>query len=385
MIRFYNNIIFILTIITLIIYYHKTMTQYYKSNIRNITARIIPFLILIFTITSCNYYQERKVAEITVLSPPKSKKVEKVAVLPFNNQTEFINLGHVVRTALTANLSPKGYSVARAGEIDHFLEMAEINRDNIDLINISQLGKIVKADAIFYGTVTHASKIFAGIYSVVAVGASIKMVDTVNGNTIWAAEHIEKTHGGGPFAISPFSIPNEVFDSAINVRKKVIEETAQRLVKKFMDGIPDNQHRNTFESTTISIKNIEGESVVKYIVHPNDTLYKIATGFYGNGSKWKYIKEANKDLKENNLHSGQELVIPDMPILNNLDNVKNLREQGVKRAVYKVKWGDSLYKIADAIYSEGLKWNIIYDNNKTTITSITDVPVGQVIILPLES
>ncbi len=361
------------------------MEQFYKKNACKTTARIVLFIILILKITSCNYYQERKTAKITALSPPKSAKIEKVAVLPFNNQTEITDLGHVVRTELAANLSTKGYSVIRADEVDHFLEMAEINGENIDTISSPQLGKIVKADAIFSGTITHASKFFAGIYSVVAVGASVKMIDTANGNTIWAAEHIEKTHGGGPFAVSPFSIPNEVFDSVINVRKKVIGETAQRLVKKFMEGIPSNQHRDVFESTTISIKNVEGKDVVNYIVHPNDTLYKIAIGFYGNGSKWKYIKEANENLIEKNLHAGQELVIPDMPILNSLDNVKNLRKLGIKKAVYKVKWGDSLYKIADAIYSEGLKWNIIYDSNKTTITSITDVPVGQVLILPLES
>lgn len=54
-----------------------------------------------------------------------------------------------------------------------------------------------------------------------------------------------------------------------------------------------------------------------------------------------------------------------------------------KTAVYRVKWGDSLYEIASKVFRDGKRWTIIYDSNKREIMNIKDLPVGQVIIVPL--
>lgn len=51
-----------------------------------------------------------------------------------------------------------------------------------------------------------------------------------------------------------------------------------------------------------------------YTVQPGDTLWKIATEMYGNGSKYMKIFEANTPMLENpdKIFPGQELVIPDI-------------------------------------------------------------------------
>ncbi len=50
----------------------------------------------------------------------------------------------------------------------------------------------------------------------------------------------------------------------------------------------------------------------KYIVQGNETLFDIALAFYGDGSKWTVISEANKDLLKSikQLTPGTELTIP---------------------------------------------------------------------------
>lgn len=52
----------------------------------------------------------------------------------------------------------------------------------------------------------------------------------------------------------------------------------------------------------------------RYTVQPGDTLWKIATEMYGNGSKYMKIFEANTPMLENpdKIFPGQELVIPDL-------------------------------------------------------------------------
>ena len=70
-----------------------------------------------------------------------------------------------------------------------------------------------------------------GVYSQVVFGAEMKMVDARSSKIIWQADHTETTHGGSVPA-SPFSVPEAVIESSINVREKVVSETADRLVKK---------------------------------------------------------------------------------------------------------------------------------------------------------
>ncbi|MDO8141623.1 MAG: LysM peptidoglycan-binding domain-containing protein, partial [Candidatus Brocadiales bacterium] len=54
-----------------------------------------------------------------------------------------------------------------------------------------------------------------------------------------------------------------------------------------------------------------------------------------------------------------------------------------KKTVYRVKWGDSLYELASKVFRDGKRWTIIYDSNKNEIRNVKDLPVGQVIIIPL--
>ncbi|MGR3318377.1 MAG: GNA1162 family protein [Candidatus Anammoxibacter sp.] len=341
-------------------------------------------IFLILSITSCNYYQEKVLPHVTALNPPESHRIERVAVLKFKNLTDMPGIEPVLRMSLFANLSTKGYTVVRLDKVDHLLKMAEIDSSEIESIDPYQLGRILKVDALFYGTITKCSKVFVGLYSNVAVGAEFKMVDAATSEIIWEADHVEKTHGGGSVSLSPLSIPGSIVDSVLNVRDKVFADTAEKLVKKIIVDIPGNPFVASEDAITVSINRYGDNKILKYVVRPGDTLYKIAEKFYGKGSRWKDIKQVNENLKESNLRIGQEIIVPDIPILDNLDDVALFKDSTAKRIAYKIKWGDSLYKIATALYNNGKRWDIIYENNRNTIKSTTDLPVGQVLILPLE-
>lgn len=51
-----------------------------------------------------------------------------------------------------------------------------------------------------------------------------------------------------------------------------------------------------------------------HVVQDGESLTVIAREFYGNPSLWKHIFEANRDLinDPNELHAGQEVVIPEL-------------------------------------------------------------------------
>ena len=96
-------------------------------------------------------------------------------------------------------------------------------------------------------------KLFSVIYSRVTIGAELELVDTVDSKTIWKANHEELTHSGTP-PMSPFSIPEKIIESSINVRDKVIGDTADTLAQKLVKGIPECDVHEVLADYTIEIE-----------------------------------------------------------------------------------------------------------------------------------
>lgn len=329
-------------------------------------------------VPSCNYLEEQSTPHVTALRPPVKNEITTVAVLPFRNTTEKKGTEDVLRKCFHANLSATGYEVLRLEEVDERLNLASIDASGLDKENAYKIGKIVKADALVYGAVTKCSKRFFGVYSQVVFGAEVKMVDAKSSRIIWQAEHTETTHGGS-VPISPFSVPEAIVESSINVREKVVADTAERLAKKFIAGIPGKRF-DLSTANVISIRPNGQATPVYYKVQRGDTLYGISDKFYGDTSRLEEIRKAN-NITGDTLTRGQEIVIPGVPILEDVGESHQL-EKNHKKGVYRVKWGDSLYDIASKVFGDGKRWTAIYDANKKEIQNIKDLPVGQVIIIP---
>lgn len=341
-------------------------------------------LIVVFlAFSSCNYYQEFSQPEITTNLVSKSTDIRTIAILPFKNQTKNEEISEVLRKAVFRNLSLKGYDLVILEIVDRKLTMASYHTDDINNIGHYKLGKILEADALIYGTVTKCSKLFSVVYSRITVGAEMEMINSFNSETIWEANHKELTHSGSP-PFSPFNIPEKIFDSTINVRDKVVRETADKLAKKLANGIPEFDINKILMDYAINIKNEGSNKVVHYKVQPNDTLFKIAIQFYGQGSRWKNIKSANNEIQGTSLKIGYDLVLPDLPVLANINDARLLNTDLHAKALYKVKWGDSLYSLASELYHDGNKWPVIYEENKEEIKDRQDLTVGQALIIPLQ-
>ena len=326
--------------------------------------------------------EERSTPHVKTLLPPQIDEISSVAILPFKNKTEKKGAEDILRKCFFTNFSMKGYNVLRLEDVDERLHLAAIDASNLDKEDVYKMGRIVKADAVIYGVVTKCSKRFFGVYSQVVLGAEMKMVDARSSKIIWQADHTETTHGGS-VPISPFSVPEAVIESSINVREKVIAETADRLVKKFLASIPGKDFDSPISANVISVKSDGHSMEVYYRVQDGDTLSGISEKFYDDASRIEEIRSANMVISEETMKAGQELIIPNVPILKDIEESQQIDRNKHKKAVYRVKWGDSLYEIASKVFHNGKRWTVIYDSNKNEITNVKDLPVGQVIIIPL--
>ena len=123
-----------------------------------------------------------------------------------------------------------------------------------------------------------------------------------------------------------------------------------------------------------------------YTVEKGDSLWKIASKFYGHGSSWRRIYEDNKLVIKDpsRLYKGQQLIIrltntagcaPDFTV--------SLPGSGaLEGTVYRVQAGDRLWTIARRAYGSGKLWTLIYEANRDSIANPERIRVGQAINIP---
>lgn len=107
-----------------------------------------------------------------------------------------------------------------------------------------------------------------------------------------------------------------------------------------------------------------------YVTQADDNLTTIAEQFYGDGSLWRKIYNANKELIGENpdlIQAGWTLTIP--------DGEAGSPEAGGPEPIpeiYVTKDGDTLTGIAERYYGDGSLWRRIYDANKKVIGADPD-------------
>ena len=163
-------------------------TQYFKKY-KPRSLAVLPF-----------QYLERKSYSIDVESENPAGIVRRgmynhIASLPFIDQ-ELFNTDKLIKNAGFEDL----------GKIEALLAQ-----------NPAKLKSILGVDAAVTGQVTHFDRIFAGIYSQVAVGCEVKMWDLKTGNLLWRAKHVSRAHAGG-LSLNPIGLVMATVASVWNLR-----------------------------------------------------------------------------------------------------------------------------------------------------------------------
>lgn len=109
--------------------------------------------------------------------------------------------------------------------------------------------------------------------------------------------------------------------------------------------------------------------VMSYKVHKGETLMQIAFKIYGDVSKWKEIKNLNKDKLTSNsaLNKNMELkyVAPSKEFVWNPEGTP-----------YMIKNGETLGTISNSVYKTPKKWKSIWENNKPLIKNPNVIYAG---------
>ncbi|MDE3020214.1 MAG: DUF799 family lipoprotein, partial [Nitrospirota bacterium] len=167
-----------------------------------------------------------------------------VAVIPFVNQTghqaeeEEKGAEYVVRTAFVNHFTTRRYETQRTIVTDRLLqEKGLVKPEEIAKLSPAKLGEITKADAIIYGDITHFSKLYAGLYAQVAVGAKVRMVDVKSGEVLWEASDVSRSHSGG-WATDPLGLVIVLASNAYALRHIEVVRASEELFRDLVETLP---------------------------------------------------------------------------------------------------------------------------------------------------
>lgn len=115
---------------------------------------------------------------------------DRVAVLPFSNETNDVEGPETVRKVLIEMLSLKGYIPLPKEQVDETLmkELGITEGGQLGSTTAQELGKYLGVDALFYGNLLSFIDLPLGFVRKRTVKANFRLVDVQTGNLLWEDE-----------------------------------------------------------------------------------------------------------------------------------------------------------------------------------------------------
>src|SRR5712691_6380980 len=160
---------------------------------------------------------------------------KRICVLPFTDQTGTDGLAVYVRQSFAGHLSPKRFSDAELYEIDARLDTLTGDWRNQ---SSQRLGKTLQCDALVYGQVTTAKRLYLGLYSQLTLEGGIRVVDAATGQSLVAESYATKFRAGA-LPLSPFEIVPDAVMSLHNMNDTQLVRAIDDLGRHLADTVPD--------------------------------------------------------------------------------------------------------------------------------------------------
>lgn len=129
------------------------------------------------------------------------------------------------------------------------------------------------------------------------------------------------------------------------------------------------------------------EELQTHIVQANESMWTIARKTLGAGHKWELIAKANPQINPDRIKPGDKLIIPKLaaergPVAEKTPTDPLGLGFDDKAKTVTVQDGESLWKIAEREYGNGLKWRFIYTANRDKLKSPDAVRAGMRLVVP---
>ena len=264
-----------------------------------------------------------------------------VAVLPFLNRTEKKEAFDIVRKSFHGHFSKLNYTTMPMFKVDDLLQKAGLDTpEKVAQASRQKLREILRVDAVMRGDVTHYDRIYLGVYSQVAVGAEVRMVDGKTGKDLWSAKDVSRKHEAG-LTTSPVGLILIAVTTALNMREIELLRSSDDLFRDMVKTIPQPTLGQALRPPTITILVHDGMKRSDKYAHKAGDVIKVAMEGDPRMRAFFRIGEFKKDIllkeEEPGTYAGTYKVLPG-------DNVEEALITGtlLNDAGNSVEWVDVL-------------------------------------------
>lgn len=210
------------------------------------------FLLLLFvvpTVIGCAAVQPETMTEISCVGRGvdlfeasvdiHSALPRKVAIMPFVDTTGKDKAKKLVRDSFYRYFSAKRYQDIELFEIDHLLRQYGLGENGkLFRKEAEELGRLLQADGVIYGTITGFNKVFLGLYSQVSVELEVRLIECRSGRELWRAKH-RTTHREMDVPFEFLSIIPTLFRTTMNVSDREMLLAAEDLCRTVVAALPE--------------------------------------------------------------------------------------------------------------------------------------------------
>lgn len=242
-------------------------------------------LTLIILITGCVYTERTKIAppivtqfkgELRVAPSLSDRPPQTVAVLPFLNRTDKKEAFDIVRKSFHGHFSKLNYTTMPLFKVDESLRQAGLDTpEKVAQTSEQKLLEILRVDALIRGGITHYDRLYLGIYSQVAVGAEVRMMDGKTGKELWWAKDVSRKHETG-ITTSPVGLILIAVTTALNMREIELLRSSDDLFREMVKTIPQPTLAQALKPPTITILAHDGMRRSDKYAHKLGDVIKVA-------------------------------------------------------------------------------------------------------------
>jgi hypothetical protein len=160
---------------------------------------------------------------------------KRLCVLPFLDRTQTPGLATQVRQSVAGHLSVKHFTDVELSDVDARLTTVGKEWRNF---SSQQLGRAIGCDALLYGEVTDAGRLYLALYSQLTVAAAIRLVDVATGKTLVHESYATKFREAG-VPLSPLSIVPDIIKTWVNLSETQMTRAIDDLGRNLAEKVPD--------------------------------------------------------------------------------------------------------------------------------------------------
>jgi TolB-like protein len=151
--------------------------------------------------------------------------VESIAVVPFENLSDDQGAGARASRYFTASLlASEAFEIVEPGEVTRALEsLAMLRTAELTTQQIQSLGRELRVQGLFLGTVSESAAVRSGSTTVNTVTVVIRLVETETGVTVWSATNTEDS--------------STFWSSLFGTKQRPLSEVTRRCIDKTLDTL----------------------------------------------------------------------------------------------------------------------------------------------------